>query len=214
MLCASQGQAGQTYNIASGQETCIRDLAELINLLTGNPTPIQLTGKRDWDRSGKRFGSTQTARSALGFESTVSLREGLQRTITWTREKFALIESCIDRHQASRRPGSVKHPNLLRGGLQWICLLVCRGSRRAVGGGFWCFTAEQPVPFRPTIQQHLHLLDHSSRRHVLLYHNAFLGVPGFLCRTRFDAIVLHTTLLCMRGGRIFPGSGRNWPGGP
>lgn len=100
MLCATRGEAGQTYNIASGQETTIRELAETINELTGNPTPIEWTGKRDWDRSGKRYGSTEVAKSSLGFAAKVTLREGLQRTIAWTRENLALIESCMARHQA------------------------------------------------------------------------------------------------------------------
>ncbi len=98
MLCATRGQAGQTYNVASGQETTIRELAETINELTGNPTPIQWTGKRDWDRSGKRYGATEVARSSLGFEAKVDLREGLRRTIAWTRDNLTLIESCMARH--------------------------------------------------------------------------------------------------------------------
>lgn len=99
MLCATRGEAGQTYNIASGQETTIRELAETINELAGNPTPIQWTGKRDWDRSGKRYGSTEVARSSLGFEAKVELREGLRRTIAWTRDNLTLIEACMARHQ-------------------------------------------------------------------------------------------------------------------
>ncbi len=99
MLCATAGEAGKTYNVASGVETSILELAETINRLTGNATPIERTGKRDWDRSGKRYGSTQAARSALGFSAKVDLEEGLTRTIAWTREHLELIERCIGRHR-------------------------------------------------------------------------------------------------------------------
>jgi nucleoside-diphosphate-sugar epimerase len=99
MLCALKGEPGGTYNVASGVETTILELAETINRLTGNPTPIQLAPKRPWDRSGKRFGSTDIAKSALGFEAKVGLEEGLKRTIAWTRENLPLIEACIARHQ-------------------------------------------------------------------------------------------------------------------
>jgi nucleoside-diphosphate-sugar epimerase len=99
MLCATAGEAGKTYNVASGVETSILELAETINRLTGSTTPIERTGKRDWDRSGKRYGSTETARSALGFSAKVGLEEGLTRTITWTREHLDLIERCIGRHR-------------------------------------------------------------------------------------------------------------------
>lgn len=99
MLCALKGEAGQTYNVASGVETTIGELAETINELTGNPTPIQLADKRAWDRSGKRYGATEAAKNAIGFEAKVGLREGLTRTIEWTRTNLTLIESCMARHQ-------------------------------------------------------------------------------------------------------------------
>ncbi|HJZ92526.1 MAG TPA: NAD-dependent epimerase/dehydratase family protein [Gemmataceae bacterium] len=100
MLCALKGEPGGTYNVASGQETTILELAEAVNRLTGNPTPIQLAPKRTWDRSGKRYGSTEIARSALGFEAKVGLDEGLKRTIAWTRDNIGMIDACIARHQA------------------------------------------------------------------------------------------------------------------
>ena len=37
-----RGEPGDVYNLASGVETTIRELAELINELGGNPTPIEL----------------------------------------------------------------------------------------------------------------------------------------------------------------------------
>jgi nucleoside-diphosphate-sugar epimerase len=81
-------------------ETTIRELAELVNEVTGNPTPIALTPARDWDHSGQRFGSTDKARRELGFEATTPLREGLERTIEWTRANREFIDGCIARHGA------------------------------------------------------------------------------------------------------------------
>ena len=103
MACALQGDAGGVYNLASGMETSIRDLAELINELTENPTPIALTPARDWDHSGQRYGSTSKARQELGFEAAMPLREGLARTIEWTRDNLGWIERCMGRH-ADRVP--------------------------------------------------------------------------------------------------------------
>jgi nucleoside-diphosphate-sugar epimerase len=96
--CATRGQAGEVYNLASGVETSIRELAELINELTGNPTPIALAPARDWDHSGQRYASTDKARTQIGFTAGTSLREGLERTIDWTRENLDWIERCIARH--------------------------------------------------------------------------------------------------------------------
>jgi nucleoside-diphosphate-sugar epimerase len=96
--CALRGTPGEVYNLASGTQTSIHDLAGLVNALTGNPAPIEWRPARDWDGSGKRFGSTVKAAQALGFSAQVGLEEGLRRTIAWTREYLPLIEACIQRH--------------------------------------------------------------------------------------------------------------------
>jgi UDP-glucose 4-epimerase len=98
IACATRGEPGEVYNLASGVETSIRGLAELINELTGNPTPIALAPARDWDHSGQRYGSPDKARDALGFVAGVGLSEGLERTIAWTRTNLDWIERCIARH--------------------------------------------------------------------------------------------------------------------
>jgi nucleoside-diphosphate-sugar epimerase len=99
LACATRGEAGGVYNLASGVETSILELAELINDLTDNPTPVALAPARDWDHSGQRYGSPAKARDALGFQATTTLRDGLNRTISWTRENLDWIESCIAKHQ-------------------------------------------------------------------------------------------------------------------
>ena len=98
VACAEEGKPGEAYNLASGVETTIADLANMINELTGNRTPVELKPPRDWDHSGRRFGCTKKSRSQLEFASTVKIHEGLKRTVEWTIANRALIQSCIDRH--------------------------------------------------------------------------------------------------------------------
>ncbi len=98
MACALRGEPGEIYNLGSGVETSIRTLAERINKLTDNPTPIALAPARDWDRSGQRFASTGKAREKLGFVATTSHEEGLRRTVEWTRERRAIILHCMHAH--------------------------------------------------------------------------------------------------------------------
>lgn len=98
MACAERGIPGEAYNLASGVETSILDLAQRVNELTGNPTPIALTPARDWDRSGRRFGSTMKAREQLGFVATTALRDGLSETIAWTRSHRDTIRHCMLQH--------------------------------------------------------------------------------------------------------------------
>lgn len=99
MACALRGDPGETYNLASGVETTILDLAETINAITGNATPPELKPRRDWDRSGKRFGDPTKARDTIGFEAQVPVREGLERTVAWTRDNLEAIRRCMQQHR-------------------------------------------------------------------------------------------------------------------
>lgn len=101
LQCGAQGAPGEVYNLASGAETSILELAQSINDLTGNSAPIEFLPSRPWDRSGKRYGSVEKARSELGFEVKVAFRDGLERTIKWSRDNLAMIESNINRHAAN-----------------------------------------------------------------------------------------------------------------
>jgi nucleoside-diphosphate-sugar epimerase len=98
MRCASHGGPGEIYNLASGVETSILELAERLNRLTDNPTPIDFRPARDWDRSGKRYGSTAKAERELGFKPRIELEEGLRRTVEWTRQNLDMIDATIARH--------------------------------------------------------------------------------------------------------------------
>ena len=100
LACAEVGRTGDVYNLASGVETSILELSTRVNELTGNPAPLEFLPQRAWDSSGKRFGSTLKARETLGFTATVSLKEGLDSTIEWTRANLGFIDACVDKHRA------------------------------------------------------------------------------------------------------------------
>jgi UDP-glucose 4-epimerase len=98
MACALRGEAGEIYNLGSGAEVSIRELAERINAATGNKTPIALTPARDWDRSGQRFAATDKAREKLGFAAEVGHEEGIRRTVEWTKANKPVIMRCMTSH--------------------------------------------------------------------------------------------------------------------
>ncbi|MBC9877526.1 NAD-dependent epimerase/dehydratase family protein [Bradyrhizobium sp. INPA01-394B] len=100
MACALAGDPGEIYNLASGVETSILELATRVNSIVGNRTPIALTPARDWDRSGQRFGDPAKAREKLGFTASVSHEDGLGRTIAWTRQNRERILGCMRNHLA------------------------------------------------------------------------------------------------------------------
>jgi len=96
--CARRGRAGDVYNIASGVETSIKELATHINTLTANPAGVELLPKRQWDTSGKRFGSTVKSERELGWRASTPLAAGLERTVNWTKDNLELIRRTIQKH--------------------------------------------------------------------------------------------------------------------
>lgn len=99
IACALAGKPGDVYNLATGNETTILDLATIINELTGNEAPLKLKPAREWDRSGKRFASTDKAARELGFKSQVGINIGLANTVKWSRENMDLINLNIEKHK-------------------------------------------------------------------------------------------------------------------
>ncbi len=98
IACAERGEPGDVYNLASGVETTIRRLAELILELADSTSPIETKPPRPWDHSILRFGSPEKARRELAFATQTTLEEGLRHTIAWTIENLHLIERCIAKH--------------------------------------------------------------------------------------------------------------------
>jgi NAD dependent epimerase/dehydratase len=78
--------AGQTFNLGSGEEVSIGGLVELVGEILGKELEIEHDPGRDRPDSSEvdRLVSDNTrARRELGWEPTVSLRDGLRRTVEW-----------------------------------------------------------------------------------------------------------------------------------
>lgn len=98
IACALNGTPGDVYNIASGVEYTIKEWAELICEYTGNAGGFELLPKRNWDTSGRRFGSTEKAERELGFRAKIDQKEGLRKTVEWTKENLSIIEKTMAKH--------------------------------------------------------------------------------------------------------------------
>lgn len=99
IACALKGRPGEAYNLASGYEVTIKEWAELICEYTGNKGGVDILPKREWDTSGKRFGSTEKSETELGFKAVTSIKDGLKQTVKWTQENLELIDSSINKHR-------------------------------------------------------------------------------------------------------------------
>lgn len=100
MLCALKGEAGDVYNLGSGVETSIAQLAQMIIKLSGSNSALKILPKRKWDNSGKRFAAMMKSKECLGFEAEVAIEDGLSHTIAWTKENWEFIQRCMNKHSA------------------------------------------------------------------------------------------------------------------
>jgi nucleoside-diphosphate-sugar epimerase len=98
LACALRGAPGDVYNIGSGVEIAVLELAERVNKLVGNKTPIALKPPRNWDHSGQRFAATRKASEQLGFVAEIGHEEGLRRTVEWMRANRETILRCMMQH--------------------------------------------------------------------------------------------------------------------
>jgi dTDP-glucose 4,6-dehydratase len=80
---------GETVNLGSGREISIRDLAHLIGSLLGKPVELVADQQRLRPPSSeveRLLADNRKAQSLLGWSSSVSLEQGLERTIEWIRQ--------------------------------------------------------------------------------------------------------------------------------
>ena len=99
LRCALLGQPGEVYNLSSGEETTIRQLAEAIADAVDGEVVLEDIPGRPWDRSGRRYGDPTKSRAELDFEAAVDLRTGIDRTVAWTVANLDRIDAAIDKHR-------------------------------------------------------------------------------------------------------------------
>lgn len=84
---------GQEFNLASGVETQIIDLANMINDATGNTAGIRYVQRRKWDTKPRLLASVERARDLIGYSPSTPFQEGLQHTIQWFRNNWNRIDT-------------------------------------------------------------------------------------------------------------------------
>ncbi|MGQ0812305.1 MAG: hypothetical protein ACT4OO_13930 [Nitrospiraceae bacterium] len=75
-----------------------------------------------------------------------------------------------------------------------------RNGRKRILVLYW---HPDPKELRVAVHRHLHVMDWSRYHHQILYYNTIHGAPSWLRHCQFDAVILHTTLLCLRWSHLF-----------
>jgi UDP-glucose 4-epimerase len=72
---------GQEFNLASGGETKIIDLANMISEAVGNKAGIKFVQKRKWDTKSRLLASVDRAKELIGYQPKTDFKKGLANTI-------------------------------------------------------------------------------------------------------------------------------------
>ena len=84
---------GEEFNLASGVETKIGDLAKLVNSIVGNKAEIKFAEVRKWDTKKRVRASIDKAQGLIGYDPNTKFEDGLQAAIKWFKDNWDKIES-------------------------------------------------------------------------------------------------------------------------
>jgi UDP-glucose 4-epimerase len=83
ILAAEADVTDQSFNVASGVETSINDLADALSKVMGSDLAPEYGPERSVNAVPRRLAETANAAEQLGFVAQVDLHEGLERLVEW-----------------------------------------------------------------------------------------------------------------------------------
>ncbi|MGD0995693.1 MAG: NAD-dependent epimerase/dehydratase family protein [Candidatus Bathyarchaeia archaeon] len=86
-----QNAVGEAFNLATGREIRIGDLAQWIIEITGNEAGVVFKEQRDWDKKNRLLASIEKAKRVLGYEPNMDFKKGLKHVHTWFKENWQNI---------------------------------------------------------------------------------------------------------------------------
>ncbi len=89
LLAATIDSSDVVFNVASGTETSLLELAHLLIEVMGSDVAVEFGPERSVNKVPRRLADTTFARECLGFEAEVGLEEGLRRLVDWWRVERA-----------------------------------------------------------------------------------------------------------------------------
>lgn len=94
ILAAGSAVTDEVFNIASGTETSLTELARALSKAMGSTFSPQHASARKVNAVPRRLADTSKARTLLGFEAEISLEAGLADLVQWWRhEKSPALEA-------------------------------------------------------------------------------------------------------------------------
>jgi dTDP-glucose 4,6-dehydratase len=96
-LVLDQGRAGETYNVGSGVERSIEEIADLVLDLTGKPSSLKTIVPDRPGHDRRYLLDSSKLRRELGWEPEISFEDGLRATAEWYARNRGWWEPLRDR---------------------------------------------------------------------------------------------------------------------
>lgn len=93
ILAAKANVSDEVFNVASGVETSLNDLAASLLRVMGSSLKPEYGPARTVNAVSRRLAETGSARERLGFETQVGLDEGLRRLVAWWQASKTVAET-------------------------------------------------------------------------------------------------------------------------
>jgi UDP-glucose 4-epimerase len=74
---------GEAFNLGSGEEHRVVDMANLVNQITGNNAGVTFVARRDWDVKTRLLSSIDKANKLLGYKPEMSFENGIKELYNW-----------------------------------------------------------------------------------------------------------------------------------
>ena len=94
ILAAKADVTDEVFNIASGVESSLNDLAYSLARVMGADLQPEYGAERKVNPVQRRLADVSKARELLGFEAQISLEEGLRRLVKWWSDEKQAKEIC------------------------------------------------------------------------------------------------------------------------
>jgi len=89
VLALASEVSGEVFNVARGEETSLRELAETLLKIMDSDLDIEFAPERSVNPVSRRLADTSKAERLLDFHADVSLEEGLARLVKWWQQTRA-----------------------------------------------------------------------------------------------------------------------------
>lgn len=87
---------GEAFNLGSGKEHRVIDLANIVNRLTDNEAGVLYIERRDWDVKKRLLSSIEKAKKLLGYKPEMKFEDGLKKVHDWFIANWENIKKSVE----------------------------------------------------------------------------------------------------------------------